>query len=278
LLDPGGFALGTGQCPRVAYNGSHHVVVWADASVPNNPTAVRAARVTRAGTLLDHNPIVVQSPGSHPDVASFGDGRALIVYQRPDLADIRNADRIWVRALSDNCDCNNGTCDVRVCLGPAIDAGREGGTLDASVDHTDGGNEPASDSGGDASSGGTGAEGGASGGGPRDGASGALGAAGLGGTSASQRDAATGTGGSGAAAKPSRRAPSADEGGCSISSPTGRTNPWHLVGCVALSLVLAQSRKGSLGRFLKGRRRASTARRFRPSHVDRHDAETGYVP
>ncbi len=122
VLDASGLALGTGSCPRVAYNGSHHVVVWAE----ETSSAVRATRVTPGGAIADSSPVTIQTPAFEPDVASFGDGRALIVYRHPDLTELRSADRVWVRVLSDRCDCDGGACDGSVCIGASLDAGADG--------------------------------------------------------------------------------------------------------------------------------------------------------
>jgi hypothetical protein len=246
VLDPGGFEITSGTCPRVAYNGKNYVIVWADVvwtDARSSTSIVRAVRLTPNATLLDPTPITVQSPGYAPDIASFGDGRALIVYQRPDPSDIRNADRVAVKVLSDVCDCDGGACEGGLCPGNALDAGSEG----AAQDSTDG--RPASDdsapdnSSSDGSAGGAGASAGGSAGNGTSGASGSA-AGGSAATSAgdgsvsqtdSGLDAAAGTSG-----KP--KPPPRDDDGCSIGPQAQHAQLWELLCCIGFAISLTQSR------------------------------------
>jgi hypothetical protein len=234
-LDPNGFALGSGGCPRVAYNGAHHVVVWAEGT----PASVRARRVAANGTIVDSSPFTVQSPGDEPDVASFGDGRALVVYSHHDPAEAFEVktstrfeiktNRVWMRIVSDACGCDGGTCDGAVCLGTSADAGPDapgeasgqGGTSGGSADAT------ASDTG--------------SGGGP-GGTAGASNAGGFpGGGTGANGDGAI-TGGTGAAND-------ASDEGCSACAlgPSGRngTLAWLLAGLMTLALRRRPARTDS---------------------------------
>jgi hypothetical protein len=239
VLDTGGLALGNGSCPRVAYNGSHHVVVWADDAA----SAVRSTRLTAGGAIVDSTPITIQSPAFEPDVTSFGDGRALIVYRYPDITEARGADRVWVRVLSDRCDCQGIACDGSVCLGASSDAGADG-SPEAGVGGAGGSSEDAagdsSSSGGSASPGDAATEDA-----PSNGGSSGAGVAGTGGRSdagtAGTKHADSGIAGS-TAGRPS--AGSEDDDGCAVVQ-RGNAGPRFsvLAWVVAAGVIVRRKRR-----------------------------------
>lgn len=87
-----GFPIATGGgrfYPWVAFNGSHHLVVWHDLRGPGGSDwNVYAARVTPAGTVLEPDGFLVASPPQkqdHCSVASDGDGWLVVCHDwRPD--------------------------------------------------------------------------------------------------------------------------------------------------------------------------------------------------
>jgi hypothetical protein len=112
IADPGGFAIASGGCPRVAYDGVHHVVIFADGL----QSAVRAARVTPEGTVVDSPPLIIELTGAEPDVASLRDGRALVAYSRESPIQGTKASRVWVREMTEVCECDAGTCEGPACV------------------------------------------------------------------------------------------------------------------------------------------------------------------
>lgn len=66
VLDPGGIRLGTGKAPGVAFGGGVFLVVWEEDS------AIRCARVSSAGVVLDPPLAVTNVHGSAPAVAFDG--------------------------------------------------------------------------------------------------------------------------------------------------------------------------------------------------------------
>ncbi|WP_224362109.1 hypothetical protein [Hyalangium versicolor] len=80
VLDTSGIAIATNAVehytPRVAFNGSDYLVVWAELQSATS-WDIHGARVKRDGSVLDKNSIAISSLGAEqyePDVASDGNG------------------------------------------------------------------------------------------------------------------------------------------------------------------------------------------------------------
>ena len=69
VLDPSGIpvtaAPGTQEQPDLAFNGSHHLVVWEDEQAPPT-TSISAARVDPSGAVLDPTAVTVAAAGDFP--------------------------------------------------------------------------------------------------------------------------------------------------------------------------------------------------------------------
>ena len=72
VLDPGGFpigkAAGNQDHPAVSYTGQQYLVTWSDIS--GSSAAIRGARVSTGGKVLDNTPLVISSAGKQQRLSS----------------------------------------------------------------------------------------------------------------------------------------------------------------------------------------------------------------
>ena len=72
MIDPGGFpickAAGLQDMPAVTYTGKGYLVTWSDAG--GSSAAIRGARVSAGGKVLDSTPLVISSAGKKQRISS----------------------------------------------------------------------------------------------------------------------------------------------------------------------------------------------------------------
>jgi hypothetical protein len=98
VLDPGGFVVAATSTDeefgRVSFDGTNFVVAWQAGPFP---ATIRAARVSRAGVVLDA-PALELGQGDGPEVASTSDGTSLVTWEA--TIDSGNSDAALARRLS----------------------------------------------------------------------------------------------------------------------------------------------------------------------------------
>jgi hypothetical protein len=95
VLDPVGFVISARPAIErlgdIAWDGANHLAVWTD-RFGSSSAAIRAARVTPAGTVLDSTPIALPSAGeSHSPRVAFNGTSSQVVWQTVSPGDVYGA-------------------------------------------------------------------------------------------------------------------------------------------------------------------------------------------